>query len=325
MEKPVLFAGTPEFAADHLQALIHGKVKIAAVITQPDRPAKRGNQMQMSPVKKLALKHHIQVLQPDRLRADDIRNFNASVMVVVAYGQILKADLIKVPEFGCINVHASALPRWRGAAPIQRAIQSGDNETGITLIQIDAGLDTGKILNLEPIPILATDTAASLEAKLSILGQKLLLQVLADLENYIANGEAQNDSLATYARKVSKEEAQVQWSKSAEQIALDVRAFNPDPIAWCYKDDMRIRLWDAVSVNANDINGGQGQPESSQAQYVQPGEITSLTKRGLEVACGTGSLKITRLQIPLGKGKPLSPQDLINSRAQLFLPGSRLS
>lgn len=320
MEKPIIFAGTPEFAADHLQALIDSQANIAVVVTQPDRPAKRGNRMQMSPVKKLALANQIEVLQPDRLAAADIRNFDARIMVVVAYGQILKPDLIDIPELGCINVHASALPRWRGAAPIQRAIQSGDSETGITLIQINSGLDTGKMLKLERIPILPTDTAATLEARLSILGQKMLVEVLGDIDNCLAGGEEQDNTLATYANKVNKDETQIRWVSDAEQIARNVRAFNPEPVAWCLKGDMRVRLWEAVSDTDDDKTKGINISETR-----QPGKIISLTKKGLKVACGTGCLNITCLQLPLGKGKPLSPQDLINSRAKLFEPGSYLT
>lgn len=306
----IIFAGTPQFAADHLQALINNEANLVAVITQPDKPAKRGNRMQMSPVKVLALEHHLPLLQPPYLRFKDLKDFEADVMVVVAYGQILKAEVFQAPKMGSINVHASALPRWRGAAPIQRAIQAGDDETGITIIRIEKGLDTGDMLALEKTPISCTDTATTLGEKLSKLGQKLLIQVLEDLNSYLESAEHQDNSVTTYANKLAKEEAKIDWSKDADQIARDIRAFNPDPVAYCYKDELRIRIWGAVA-------------QPTQHTFAA-GQILSLTREGLAVACGKGVLYLTSIQLPLGKGKPLSPLDIMNSRADLFKQGTLL-
>lgn len=307
----IIFAGTPSFAADHLRALINSGANLVAVITQPDKPAKRGNKMQISPVKALALEHHLPLLQPPYLRFEDLKNFEADVMVVVAYGQILKADVFQAAKMGSINVHASALPRWRGAAPIQRAIQAGDEETGITIIRIEKGLDTGDMLALEKIPIASTDTASSLGDKLSELGQKLLIKVLEDLNSYLQSAEHQDNSVTTYANKLTKEEAKIDWNKGADQIERDIRAFNPDPVAYCYKDDLRIRIWAAFA-------------QSTQHSFAV-GQILSLTREGLAIACGKGVLYLTSIQLPLGKGKPLSPLDLMNSRADLFKQGTFLT
>lgn len=305
----ILFAGTPEFAASHLSALLASEHRVLAVLTQPDKPGKRGNTPVASPVKQLALAHHLEVLQPQRLSAEDIRAFNVDVIVVVAYGQILKRDVLALPRLGCINVHASLLPRWRGAAPIQRAIEHGDDMTGVCIMKMDAGLDTGAVYRRVEVPIEAADTSADLEAKLVRVGCPALVDTLHDLAAGTATAAVQKDEGVTYAHKIRKEEAAIDFRLPANRIALKVRAFFPDPGAYGFLASLRVRI---LAATVQKSNAG-----------TVPGEIISLTKAGLLVACGTDSILITRLQLPVGKGTVLSASDLLNSRRNEFAPGQR--
>ncbi len=307
----LIFAGTPDFAASHLQALIEsGQHDIVAVYSQPDRPAGRGKKLQASPVKQLALQHDLPVFQPLNFKTDDavatLQAHKADLMIVVAYGLILPQVILDAPRLGCVNVHASLLPRWRGAAPIQRAIEAGDSETGVTIMQMDAGLDTGAMLLKTTCPIDDTDTAGSLLDKLAAQGGPALLEAVDKLANGSLQGEEQNDALSCYAPKISKEEGLINWAESAEVLSRKIRAFNPFPI--CYTELGGDRL----KIQRARLTTGEG----------TPGEILGADKQGIHVACGKGSLLITELQLP--GARAMSAQDILNSRAERFSPGTIL-
>ncbi|MCQ4260900.1 methionyl-tRNA formyltransferase [Stutzerimonas stutzeri] len=303
----IVFAGTPEFAAQHLQALIDAGREVIAVYTQPDRPAGRGQKLMPSPVKQLALQHDIPVHQPQTLRdpaaQTELASLQADLMVVVAYGLILPQLVLDMPRLGCINSHASLLPRWRGAAPIQRAIEAGDAESGVTVMQMEAGLDTGPMLLKVRTPITADDTAGSLHDRLAELGSNAVIKAVAALEAGTLVSEVQDDSLATYAHKLNKDEARLDWTRAADELERLVRAFHPWPICHSSLDGA------AVKIHAAESGTGRG----------TPGQLIGADKNGLEVACGKGSLRLTRLQ--LAGGKPLAFSDLFNSRREQFAPG----
>lgn len=308
----IIFAGTPDFAARHLDALLSSEHQIVGVFTQPDRPAGRGNKLTPSPVKILAEQHQIPVFQPNSLRPQEnqhlVASLDANVMVVVAYGLILPKAVLEMPRLGCINVHGSLLPYWRGAAPIQRALWAGDKETGITIMQMDVGLDTGDIMHKIHCPIEATDTSATLYDKLAVLGPQGLLTTLQQLVAGTVKREVQDDALATYAEKLSKEEARLDWHLSAIQLERCIRAFNPWPVSYFIIEDQPVKVWQA-NVLAETTN-------------VEPGTIVCADKQGIQVATAEGILNLTQLQ-PAGK-KPMSAQDLLNSRREWFTPGKLL-
>jgi len=307
----VIFAGTPDFAARHLQALIESEFEVVAVYTQPDRPAGRGKKLKPSEVKELALQHNLPVCQPDSLKSpqsqSELAQWDADIMVVVAYGIILPQAILDTPRFGCINVHGSLLPKWRGAAPIQRAIWAGDQETGVTIMQMDAGLDTGAMLHKSAIPIEPSDTSASLYQKLSVVGPQALIASLQNFDNWTP--EKQCDEAATYAKKLSKEEARIDWELGAEQLCRNVRAFNPWPISWFECNEMAIKVW---SMEAS---------SQASAKY-SPGEIIDSSKEGLLVATTDHAVLITQIQIPGKKASAFS--DVYNSRKDWFVPGTLL-
>lgn len=309
----IIFAGVPDFAARHLDALLASPNQVVGVFTQPDRPACRGKKLTPSPVKVLAEQHGVPVLQPKSLRPAAsqqlVADLQADIMVVVAYGLLLPQAVLDMPRLGCINVHGSLLPRWRGAAPIQRALWAGDTETGITIIQMDAGLDTGAMLHKLSCPITPQDTSASLYDRLAELGPKGLLTTLASLAQGTAVAEKQDDCLATYAEKLSKEEAKLDWSLSAEQLERCIRAFNPWPVSYITIDEQPVKVWKASELNAD--------------HSAQPGTIISADKQGIQVAAAQGVLNLLQLQ-PAGK-KPMSVQDLLNSRREWFTPGNVLA
>lgn len=313
MSLKIIFAGTPEFAAIHLKALLNTEHQVIAVYTQPDRPAGRGKKLQPSPVKQVALDNDIAVYQPvnfkDPASIEELKSLNADVMVVVAYGLLLPLAVLEAPQFGCLNVHASLLPRWRGAAPIQRCIEAGDKETGITIMQMDVGLDTGDMLHKVTTDVLADDTGGSLHDRLAELGPDSLLSTLAQLESNTLTPEVQNNKLATYAHKLKKEEALIQWSQPATEIALKVRAFNPFPMAYTLLGDNRIRVLAAHAVDK--------QPTAV------PGTIMAVTNDGLEVACHASVLMITKVQLA-GK-KAMQVADIINGQPLLFQPNQVLT
>lgn len=309
----ILFAGTPEFAAVHLQALTESEHEVIGVYTQPDRPAGRGKKLQPGPVKQVALEHHIPVYQPlnfkDPAAVEELQQLQADVMIVVAYGLILPQSVLDAPRYGCLNVHASLLPRWRGAAPIQRCIEAGDKVTGITIMQMDAGLDTGAMLNKVSTGILADDTGGSLHDRLAGMGPAALLETLQQLEDGTLTPEPQNDALACYAHKLSKDEALLDWQQPAETLALRVRAFNPFPMAFTLLGDERIRVLMAEPLQ--------------KATHLLPGTIVNVSPQGLEVACADGVLCITHVHLP-GK-KAMSVADVINGQPQLFQPNHLLA
>lgn len=306
----IVFAGTPEFAAEHLKALLDSPYEIVAVYTQPDRPAGRGQKLMPSPVKQLALEHHIPVLQPPTLRAPEaqaeLAALKPDLLVVVAYGLILPQVVLDIPRLGCINSHASLLPRWRGAAPIQRAIEAGDSESGVTVMRMEAGLDTGPMLLKSVTPISADDTGGSLHDRLAKLGPPAVIEAIAGLAAGTLQGEAQDDSLATYAHKLNKDEARIDWARPAVQLERVIRAFNPWPI--CHS----TLNGEALKVLAATLADAQG----------EPGQILAANKDGLIVGCGEGALCLTRLQLP--GGKALAFSDFFNSRREKFAVGTVL-
>jgi len=306
----IVFAGTPEFAAEHLKALLASPHEIVAVYTQPDRPAGRGQKLMPSPVKQLALENGLQVLQPPTLRdaqaQAELAALKPDLMVVVAYGLILPQVVLDIPRLGCINSHASLLPRWRGAAPIQRAVQAGDAESGVTVMRMEAGLDTGPMLLKVSTPIGAEDTGGSLHDRLALIGPPAVVEAIEGLSAGTLQGEVQDDSLATYAHKLNKDEARIDWSRPAVELERLVRAFNPWPV--CHS----TLSGEAVKVLAASCAEGKG----------APGAILSASKDGLIVACGDQALCLTRLQLP--GGKALGFSDLFNSRREKFAVGTVL-
>ena len=311
----IIFAGTPDFAATHLQALLNSEHNVIAVYTQPDKPAGRGKKLQASPVKQLAEAHHIPVYQPKSLRKEEaqaeLQALNADVMVVVAYGLILPETVLKAPKYGCLNVHGSLLPRWRGAAPIQRSIWAGDTETGVTIMQMDIGLDTGDMLHKVTTPILATETSASLYAKLAELAPPALLEVLNGLTSGQFKPEKQQDEQANYAEKLTKEEAKLDWNMTACQLERNIRAFNPAPMAYL-----------TLMVNEVEERIKVYQAEVLPHQEKTVGTVLAVDKNGIQIATQQGVLNITQLQ-PAGK-KTMSVQDFLNGRGDWFKVGSVL-
>ncbi|MBV2132443.1 methionyl-tRNA formyltransferase [Pseudomonas sp. MAP12] len=307
----IVFAGTPEFAARHLQALLDAGQTPVAVYTQPDRPAGRGQKLMASPVKQLAVAHDIPVLQPATLRDPaaqaELAALAPDLLVVVAYGLILPQVVLDIPRLGCINSHASLLPRWRGAAPIQRAVQAGDAESGVTVMRMEAGLDTGPMLLKVTTPISADDTGGSLHDRLAELGAAAVVAAIPQLAAGTLHGEVQEDALATYAHKLNKDEARLDWSRPAVELERLVRAFNPWPICHTTLGEA------ALKVYAAELGEEQG----------APGTILDASRDGLTVACGTGALRLTRLQLP--GGKPLAFSDLYNSRREQFATGQVLA
>ena len=288
----IIFAGTPEFAVPALKALLDAGHTVLAVYTQPDRPAGRGRKLGMSAVKEFALERGLPVQQPTTLRSDSeaetLRTLKPEALIVIAYGLILPQAILTIPEFGCINVHASLLPRWRGAAPIQRAIEAGDDHTGITIMQMDAGLDTGAALALAATPIHAHDTAASLHDRLAEIGAALLVSTLARLVRGDITPQAQDHTHATYAAKLKKEEARIDWSADAALIARRIRAFNPWPVAHTTIEGQTLRLWNASLLDAT-------------AATQPPGTLLGADARGVQVQCGRGVVCLTQLQSEGGK------------------------
>jgi methionyl-tRNA formyltransferase len=288
----LIFAGTPEFAALALSALVDAGYDIPLVLTQPDRPAGRGMKLKASPVKTVALARGIPVAQPETLKSEASRqtivDARADLMVVAAYGLILPQAALDIPRLGCVNIHASLLPRWRGAAPIQRAIEAGDAETGITLMQMDAGLDTGAILMGYPLAIGADDNAASLHDKLAELGARAIVDLLPKLARGEVERRPQENGLATYANKIGKDEARLDWSLPAHVLDRRIRAFNPFPGAYALSHGEPLKIWKARPCS------GQG----------APGEILEVSATGLRVACGEGALNLLELQRAGGKRLP---------------------
>ena len=302
----VVFAGTPEFACSALAAIHEAGFPVPLVLTQPDRPAGRGMKLQASPVKRYALEHGLELAQPPSLRRngkfpaeaaaaiDQLRATPHDVMVVAAYGLLLPQEVLDIPPRGCINIHASLLPRWRGAAPIHRAIEAGDTETGITLMQMDAGLDTGAMIEVGRMPIDPRDTTATLHDKLAAQGARLIVDALSKLErDGVLPSIAQPGEGATYAQKIDKHEAALDWRASATALARRVRAFDPFPGAVAtLEDGSSFKIWAAEAADAS-------------VPIVAPGTIVAVAADGVVVACGEGALRLTQLQKPGGKRLPV--------------------
>jgi methionyl-tRNA formyltransferase len=307
----IIFAGTPDFAATHLQALIR-QHDIVAVYTQPDRPAGRGKKLTASPVKLLAAQNNLDIYQPQSLKDAEqqaiLARLQADIMVVVAYGLILPQVILDTPKLGCINVHGSILPRWRGAAPIQRAVEAGDNETGITIMQMDAGLDTGAMLTITRCTVEADETSGSLYNKLAALGGPALLGTLDKIKAGTAVATAQDNDQSTYAKKIDKIEALINWSESAAVIDRRIRAFNPFPAAYTEIGGQRVKIWGAQISSENRALAGQ---------------ILTADNNGLLVACGQGCLLLTEIQLAGKSRMPVS--EILRSRAELFAPGKQFN
>lgn len=309
----ICFAGTPAFAAAHLEVLLAGPHSVVAVYTQPDRPAGRGNKLQPSAVKQLALAHNVPVAQPISLKPAEqhaaFADLKPDLLVVVAYGLILPQAILDIPRYGCINVHASLLPRWRGAAPIERALLAGDTVTGVTIMQMDAGLDTGAMLTIESVTIADTDTREDLETKLAVAGRTALQRTLENLENLQKNAEKQDDSSSTYASKLDKSEALIHWAQPARVIDRQIRAGVGRTPAYCFLGDQRLRILSARAVDAQ--------------VTAAPGTILDANKTEFRVACKDSQLAVHTVQLP-GK-TAMGIGDVLNSRADLFHPGTVLS
>ena len=306
----IIYAGTPDFSVAALQALIESSYDVVAVYTQPDRPAGRGRGLQVSPVKEKALAYNIPVYQPKSLKDEkvqrELKALNADLMIVTAYGLLLPAAVLEAPRLGCINIHASLLPRWRGAAPIQRAILAADKKTGITIMQMDEGLDTGDILAVAECEITADDTGSSLHDKLMVLGAKTLISVLPAIAGQSQNRTKQDDGAACYAEKLNKAEAKINWSLSATKIQRAIRAYNSWPVAYCsYQKNnkpAKLRLWQA-----------QLDVDAVLAVDTLPGKVIAESAQGIDIATGAGVLRITQLQAE-GKRR-MSVADFLNANS----------
>ncbi len=299
----LIFAGTPAFSVPALNALLNAEHEVVAVYTQPDRPAGRGMKCTPSPVKQLAQEKNLPVFQPLSLKTQEVQQqlaaHEAEAMIVVAYGLILPKAVLELPTHGCLNIHASLLPRWRGAAPIQRAIEAGDTQTGITIMQMNEGLDTGAMLLKKTTPIAETDTAASLHDRLSQLGGEAIVEALAQLDTLTP--EPQDEQQATYAAKLTKAEGRINWHQPAAVIKRKIHAFNPWPTAYTQLDSKPLKLLTATALPG---------PE-----HTQPGEIITVTPDGIDITCGEGLLRVHTLQ-PAGK-KPMSANAFANGRQLL--------
>ena len=295
----IVFAGTPDFAVSTLNALLASHHEVVAVYTQPDRPAGRGRKLRPSPVKSVALEHAIPVEQPLSFKeaeaVEQLAAYGADLMVVVAYGLLLPPAVLETPRLGCVNVHASLLPRWRGAAPIHRAVLAGDAESGVTIMQMDVGLDTGDMLLKGTTPIDERDTTATLHDRLAEMGGALLVEAADQLATGTATPESQDDTLANYAKKLTKEEGRIDWSRPAGELDRQVRAFDPFPVAYTEWNGANLRIWAAQPID------GKG----------EPGRVIAAAKVGIDVATGEGALRITRLQPP-GK-KAMAAADFLNA------------
>lgn len=321
----IVFAGTPEFAAKHLQALLacaatlnnQDSHQIVGVYTQPDRPSGRGKKLSPSPVKKLAIENNLAVFQPESLKPareqQQLQRLNADIMVVVAYGLLLPQAILDTPKYGCINIHASLLPRWRGAAPIQRAIEAGDTESGITIMQMDAGLDTGDMLHTVRCELHDFDTGGSLHDRLASLGPTALLATLQRIAVHAVIGEEQDNTQSNYAPKITKQEALLNWSLPAEQLIRKVRAFNPFPVAYTLLNNERVRIWQVKLDWHSSV---------ASTEAIQPGTIVAADNSGIRVQTGTDTLLITELQMPGKKRLPVA--EVLKSRAKLFSTGTLL-
>jgi len=310
----IIFAGTPPFAAEHLKTLLENiHHEVVCTYTQPDRPSGRGRKELSSPVKNVALENNLAVRQPISLNNSTEINFfkelAPEILIVVAYGLIIPKAILDIPRYGCINVHTSILPRWRGAAPIQRAIEAGDKKSGISIMQMDAGLDTGPILATSECDIDTNDSAGSLESKLMSLGPPLLLNVLTKIELNDLDPTSQNNFEVSYAHKIKKNECQINWFDSAMTLERRIRAFNPTSVMFSNFKNERLKIWMAKAMDLTECS----------SKTAKPGEILSADNEGLLVQCNIGKLLITNLQMP-GKIK-MSFSEILKSRKSFFTVG----
>lgn len=308
----IVFAGTPLFASVVLETLLLSSHQVVAVYAQPDRPAGRGLKLSKGPVKELAHIHRLPVFQPSSLLGAEqeaqLAQFQADVMVVVAFGLLLPAAFLSATRLGCLNVHPSLLPRWRGAAPIQRALLAGDTITGVSIMQMDQGLDTGPVLTQRQYVVDAKETTQTLHDQLAQIGSKLLVETLDRLTKGPLRPLPQDDKLATYAAKVSKEEALMDWMQPARQLEREVRAFNPWPVSYTSWKGKPLRIWQAKAI--------------SQTHHAPPRTILSASREGLDIATGEGALRLLSLQLP--GGKALSVSDFYNAKRHALIVGERL-
>ncbi len=330
MSLNIVFAGTPDFASQILQILLLGSHTIKAVFTQPDRPAGRGRHLQMSPVKQLAIKYEIPVYQPGSLKTPEeqavLQNLKPDLLIVVAYGLILPSAVLAIPKNGCWNVHASLLPHWRGASPIQQAILNGDSLSGITIMQMNAGLDTGDIISLHPCAIELRETSDSLFKRLADIAGPALVDALSALEQGQVTRQKQDSSKASYAPKISKAAAKIDWKQSAIQIDRKIRAFNPWPIAFFDFDNQSIRIFDAkplvseaASVKISPVDNISAEDISIENTAIPPGTIIAANDNGIDIATGNGILRLLELQFPGGKRQNIAA--ILHSKKALFQPG----
>jgi methionyl-tRNA formyltransferase len=306
----IIFAGTPEIAVPTLEALIASQHTIVQILTQPDRPAGRGQKLVASPVKLCAEQHHLLVYQPLNFKDPTVIKFlqtlEADLMVVLAYGLILPLEVLQLPRLGCVNLHVSLLPRWRGSAPIQRAIIAGDTLTGVSLMQIDPGMDTGPVLEYATEAIMPNDTTALLQQRLSVLSAKLLIDNLDNIAAQRLTPQVQDSNDAMYAAKIHKEDADINWELSALQINRLVRAFNPWPVAYTHLAGERLRIWEVDVIN--------------ELTDAPPGMIIGVAKTGIDIACGAGIARIKSLQ--WSGGKVISAQTALTDHQHPFVIGS---
>jgi methionyl-tRNA formyltransferase len=309
MTLKIIFCGTPEFATPSLEALLKSRHQVIAVYTQPDRPAGRGQHLTGSPVKKLALTHHLPVYQPEGLRGpseqEKLQDFHADVMVVVAYGLLLPKAVLEIPRYGAVNVHPSLLPRWRGSTPIQSAILAGDEITGVSVIQLTPRMDAGPILLQTPYPLSGKETSGQLHDILAAQGAQALLTSLELLATNAPRAIPQNEQLATYTRKISKNDAHIDWRLPASELERSVRAYHPWPIAFTHFEGKILRIWQAEALPKN--------------HDWTPGTVASIEKAGVDIATGRGSLRLLQVQWP--GGKPVSVADFIRGQAQHWRAG----
>ncbi|MGM0540911.1 MAG: methionyl-tRNA formyltransferase [Pseudomonadota bacterium] len=312
----IIFAGTPQFSVAPLQALLDSEYEVVGVYTQPDRPAGRGRKLAASPVKVVALEHGLPVFQPENFKSaeacEQLAGLKADVMVVVAYGLILPKAILEVPTYGCLNIHASLLPRWRGAAPIQRAIEAGDTDSGITIMQMDIGLDTGAMLHKVVTKITPEDNAQALHDRLSLLGSQALIETLNALQNQTLHPEKQDENLVTYAHKLSKAEAEIDWQQSAESIVRKIQAFNPWPVAFTHFQEQPLRIGQAKKLSNSELAELTQYVDENLFSQNQPGRVLSINKEGLVIMTGTQPILLQQIQ-PSGK-KMMSAYDFAQSR-----------
>ncbi len=326
----IIFAGTPEFGLPCLDALYKENISLQAIYTQPDRPAGRGRTIQTSPIKNWGTLHDIPIYQPQNFKNQDtidaLKALQPDLMVVIAYGLILPKQVLQIPKFGCINVHASILPRWRGASPIQHAILHGDNQTGITIMQMDVGMDTGDIYEIATTEISENDNAETLHDKLAQLAIKPLLNTLKNIiKQNNTKVTKQDDSLATYAPKITKDDAKINWQQDAIKIEYQIRAFNPWPLAFTTANDTRFQILEAKAIDtralrklASDSNGAKRSTRSS----CNPGEVLEVSKQGIIVSALHNALLIKKIKFP-GKNA-ISISDYMNANNKVIQQGTML-